>query len=216
VINLPTPRFCPGDDAHTHLTFDLTLAIRTGHFYSKRSLRRQECTDHAGSRLHHRAQRGPVANRYSLRDAINEGMSRAAHHGSGRRFSITADTGPELLPMNGTQNYCAARRGRRAAQSARDHQYGADVIKVAPQRVLPRAMILALRNIRWKKGSHCGGRASPWRKVAAHAHGAQGIAWAAEAGVDPLSTALTLTMRNCPDEEERTYWFPRNIERLDA
>ncbi len=32
------------------------------------------------------------------------------------------------------------------------------------------------------------------RKVAAHAHGAEGIRWAAEAGSIPLSTGLTLTM----------------------
>jgi imidazolonepropionase-like amidohydrolase len=33
------------------------------------------------------------------------------------------------------------------------------------------------------------------RKVAAHAHGAEGIKWAAEAGVDSLSTGLTSMMR---------------------
>src|SRR5205085_5496652 len=128
----------------------------------------------------------------ALRDAINEGLVPGPRIlASGPALSITGGHCDEnLLPYAWHATADGTADGIEAVQrKVREIiKYGADVIKVcATGGVLskgddPRASQYTLEEMRAiVADAHRLGR-----KVAAHAHGAQGIAWAAEAGVDSI------------------------------
>jgi imidazolonepropionase-like amidohydrolase len=127
-----------------------------------------------------------------LRDAINEGMVPGPHMiVSGPALSITGGhCDDNLLPFEYHHTAEGVADGVEAVQhKVREViKYGADVIKVcATGGVLskgddPRASQFTLEEMKAiVADAHRLGR-----RVAAHAHGAQGIAWAAEAGVDSI------------------------------
>jgi imidazolonepropionase-like amidohydrolase len=196
VINLPNATLVPGlIDAHTHLTFDPNFGYQElGVSIPKEALigaKNARITLEAGFTT----VRNVGARGYSdiaLRDAINEGMVPGPRiMASGPALSITGGhCDQNLLPYEWHANSDGAADGVEGVQhKVREIiKYGADVIKVcATGGVLskgddPRASQYTLEEMKAiVADAHRLGR-----KVAAHAHGAQGIAWAAEAGVDSI------------------------------
>jgi imidazolonepropionase-like amidohydrolase len=127
-----------------------------------------------------------------LRDAINEGLVEGPHmQVSGPALGITGGhCDDNLLPFEFHQNADGVADGVEAVQhKVRETiKYGADVIKVcATGGVLskgddPQASQYTLEELKAiVADAHRLGR-----KVAAHAHGAQGILWATEAGIDSI------------------------------
>ena len=196
IIDLPHATVLPGlIDVHTHLTGDPELWVRIPcHFNSERSSdRRKECADHAKCGIHHRPQ--PGASGYTdvaLRDAINAGdVPGPRMLVSGPALGITGGhCDNNLLPFE----YHVTDDGVADGVPGVQHKvrevikYGADLIKIcATGGVLskgddPQASQYTLEEMKAiVADAHRLGR-----KVAAHAHGAQGILWASEAGVDSV------------------------------
>lgn len=195
-IELPTATLLPGFiDAHTHLTMDPkfgyeTLALSTS---------RQALIGAKNARLTLLAGFTTVRNvgaqdfsDVALRDAINAGdVPGPRMLVSGPALSITGGhCDNNMLPFE----YHASSDGVADGISAVQHKvrenikYGADVIKVcATGGVLslgdnPQHSQYTLEEMKAiVADAHRLGR-----KVAAHAHGAEGIRWAAEAGVDSI------------------------------
>ena len=196
VIKLPNATLLPGlIDAHTHLTFDPKFGYESlGISVPKEALigaKNARITLEAGfTTVRNVAARGYAD--IALRDAINEGMVPGPRIvASGPALSITGGhCDNNLLPFE----YHAQSDGVADGVEAVQHKvreiikYGADVIKVcATGGVLskgddPRASQYTLEEMKAiVADAHRLGR-----KVAAHAHGAQGILWASEAGVDSI------------------------------
>jgi imidazolonepropionase-like amidohydrolase len=195
-INLANATLLPGlIDAHTHLTSDPIFGYQElGISVPKEALigaKNARMTLEAGFTT----VRNVGANGFTdiaLRDAINEGMIPGPRIvASGPALSITGGhCDQNLLPYEWHARSDGAADGIEGVQhKVREIiKYGADVIKVcATGGVLskgddPRASQYSLEELRAiVADAHRLGR-----KVAAHAHGAQGIAWAAEAGVDSI------------------------------
>jgi imidazolonepropionase-like amidohydrolase len=195
-IELRNATLLPGlIDAHTHLTSDPNFGYQQlGTSVPKEALigaKNARITLEAGFTT----VRNVGARAYTdvaLRDAINEGVVPGPHMiVSGPALSITGGhCDNNLLPYE----YHAESDGVADGVEAVQHRvrevikYGADVIKVcATGGVLskgddPRASQYTLEEMKAiVADAHRLGR-----KVAAHAHGAQGILWASEAGVDSV------------------------------
>jgi imidazolonepropionase-like amidohydrolase len=196
VIDLPNATLLPGlIDVHTHLTFDPNFGYQElGISIPKEALigaKNARVTLEAGFTT----VRNVGASGYTdvaLRDAINEGMVPGPRIlASGPALSITGGhCDQNLLPYEWHAKSDGAADGVEGVQhKVREIiKYGADVIKVcATGGVLskgddPRASQYTLEEMKAiVADAHRLGR-----KVAAHAHGAQGIAWASEAGVDSI------------------------------
>jgi imidazolonepropionase-like amidohydrolase len=195
-INLPNATLLPGlIDAHTHLTSDPTFGYpELGISIPKEALigaKNARVTLEAGfTTVRNVGARGFTD--VALRDAINEGLLPGPRIiASGPALSITGGHCDEnLLPYEYHDKSDGAADGIEGVQhKVREIiKYGADVIKIcATGGVLskgddPRASQYTLEEMKAiVADAHRLGR-----KVAAHAHGAQGIAWAAEAGVDSI------------------------------
>jgi imidazolonepropionase-like amidohydrolase len=196
IIELPNATLLPGlIDAHTHLTYDPTFGYQElGISIPKEALigaKNARVTLEAGfTTVRNVGARGYTD--IALRDAINEGMIPGPRIlASGPALSITGGHCDEnLLPYEWHAKSDGAADGIEGVQhKVREIiKYGADVIKIcATGGVLskgddPRASQYTLDEMKAiVADAHRLGR-----KVAAHAHGAQGIAWAAEAGVDSI------------------------------
>ena len=196
IIELPNATLLPGlIDAHTHLTSDPNFGYQElGISVPKEALigaKNARITLEAGFTT----VRNVGASGYTdiaLRDAINEGMIPGPHIiASGPPLSITGGhCDNNLLPYEYHARSDGAADGIEAVQhKVREViKYGADVIKVcATGGVLskgddPQASQYTLEEMKAiVADAHRLGR-----KVAAHAHGAQGILWASEAGVDSI------------------------------
>jgi imidazolonepropionase-like amidohydrolase len=196
VINLPNATLLPGlIDAHTHLTFDPNFGYQSlGISLPKEALigaKNARVTLEAGFTT----VRNVGASGYSdiaLRDAINEGMVPGPHIiASGPALSITGGhCDNNLLPFEFHNQAEGVADGVEAVQhKVREIiKYGADVIKIcATGGVLskgddPQASQFTLDEMKAiVADAHRLGR-----RVAAHAHGAQGILWATQAGVDSI------------------------------
>jgi imidazolonepropionase-like amidohydrolase len=196
VIDLPNATLLPGlIDVHTHLTFDPTFGYQElGISVPKEALigaKNARITLEAGFTT----VRNVGASGYTdvaLRDAINEGMLPGPRIlASGPALSITGGhCDQNLLPYEWHARADGTADGiEHVQQKVREIiKYGADVIKIcATGGVLskgddPRASQYTLEEMKAiVADAHRLGR-----KVAAHAHGAQGIAWASEAGVDSI------------------------------
>jgi imidazolonepropionase-like amidohydrolase len=196
VIDLSNATLLPGlIDAHTHLTFDPNFGYQElGVSIPKEALigaKNARITLEAGfTTVRNVGARGYTD--IALRDAINEGMVPGPHIiASGPALSITGGhCDQNLLPYEWHAKSDGAADGVEGVQhKVREIiKYGADVIKIcATGGVLskgddPRASQYTLEEMKAiVADAHRLGR-----RVAAHAHGAQGIAWAAEAGVDSI------------------------------
>ncbi len=195
-INLPNATVLPGlIDAHTHLTFNPSFGYQTLAI----SIPREALIGAHNARLTLEAGfttvRNVAARGYTdvaLRDAINAGdVPGPRMLVSGPALSITGGhCDNNLLPFE----YHATNEGVADGVEQVQHKvrevikYGADVIKIcatggvlskgddpnAPQFTLEEMKAIVAE-------AHRLGR-----KVAAHAHGAQGVIWASEAGVDSV------------------------------
>jgi imidazolonepropionase-like amidohydrolase len=237
VIDLPDATLLPGlIDMHTHLTFDLAslgyqgLSISTAReaLHGARNAKR---TLEAGFTT----VRNVGANDYAdiaLRDAINDGdVIGPRVVASGPALGITGGHCDEnLLPPAFHLQGDGVADGVEAVQhKVREViKYGADVIKIcATGGVLskgddPNASQFTLEEMKAiVADAHRLGR-----KVAAHAHGAEGVRWASEAGVDSIEhghlmdDAAVATLK-----KNGTYLVPtlflgeymeKNIERSDV
>lgn len=196
VIELPDATLLPGlIDAHTHITYEPSF----GYQQLAISVPKEALIGAKNARTTLEAGFTTVRNvgaraftDVALRDAINEGMVPGPHMiVSGPALSITGGhCDNDLLPYE----YHAQSDGAADGVEGVQHKvrevikYGADVIKVcATGGVLskgddPQASQYTLEEMKAiVADAHRLGR-----KVAAHAHGAQGILWASEAGVDSV------------------------------
>ena len=196
VIELPKATLLPGlIDAHTHLTFEPSFGYQElGVSIPKEALigaKNARVTLEAGfTTVRNVGARGYTD--IALRDAVNEGLVPGPRIiASGPALSITGGHCDEnLLPYEWHAKSDGAADGVEGVQhKVREIiKYGADVIKVcATGGVLskgddPQASQYTLEELKAiVADAHRLGR-----KVAAHAHGAQGIIWATEAGVDSI------------------------------
>jgi imidazolonepropionase-like amidohydrolase len=196
-IDLPDATLLPGlIDAHTHLTFDLSslgyqgLAISTAR-EALHGARNARLTLEAGFTTVRNLGAKDYAD-IALRDAINEGdVIGPRIIASGPALGITGGHCDEnLLPPAFHHGGEGVADGVEAVQhKVREViKYGADVIKIcATGGVLskgddPNASQYTLEEMKAiVADAHRLGR-----RVAAHAHGAEGVRWASEAGVDSI------------------------------
>ena len=196
VINLPNATVLPGlIDAHTHLTFNPSF----GYEMLGISVPREALTGAHNARVTLEAGfttvRNVGAHAYcdvALRDAINAGdVPGPRMLVSGPALSITGGhCDNDLLPFEYHATYDGVADGVESVQHKTREiiKYGTDLIKVcATGGVLskgddPNASQYTLEEMKAiVADAHRLGR-----KVAAHAHGAQGVIWASEAGVDSV------------------------------
>ena len=218
-IELPDATVLPGlIDAHTHLTME----PRFGYDQLAISVPRQALTGAKNARLTLLAGFTTVRNvgaqnftDVALRDAINAGdVPGPRMMVSGPALSITGGhCDNNMLPFE----YHATDGGVADGVAAVQHKvrenikYGADLIKVcATGGVLslgdnPQASQYTLEEMKAiVADAHRLGR-----KVAAHAHGAEGIRWAAEAGVDSIEHGSYIDDTGIAVMKERgTYLVP--------
>jgi imidazolonepropionase-like amidohydrolase len=196
-IDLPDATLLPGlIDAHTHLTFELSslgyqgLAISTAR-EALHGARNARITLEAGFTTVRNLGAKDYAD-IALRDAINEGDAIGPRIlASGPALGITGGHCDEnLLPFAFHREAEGVADGVEAVQhKVREViKYGADVIKIcATGGVLskgddPNASQYTLEEMKAiVADAHRLGR-----RVAAHAHGAEGVRWASEAGVDSV------------------------------
>jgi len=196
IIDLPNATVLPGlIDAHTHLTMNPSFGYQTLGISSPRQAligaHNARMTLEAGFTTVRNVGAGDFTD-VALRDAINAGdVPGPRMLVSGPPLSITGGhCDNNLLPFE----YHATNDGVADGVAAVQHKvrenikYGADLIKVcATGGVLskgddPQASQFTLEEMKAiVADAHRLGR-----KVAAHAHGAQGILWASEAGVDSI------------------------------
>jgi len=196
VIELPNVTVLPGlIDAHTHITFDPNFGYSTLGI----SVPREALTGAKNARVTLEAGfttiRNVGASGYAdvaLRDAINAGdVPGPRMLVSGPALSVTGGhCDNNLLPFEYHKTNEGVADGVEAVQHKTREiiKYGADVIKVcATGGVMskgddPNASQFTLEEMKATVAeAHRLGR-----KVAAHAHGAQGVIWASEAGVDSV------------------------------
>jgi imidazolonepropionase-like amidohydrolase len=197
VVNLPNATVMPGlIDAHTHLTFDQGSVGYTGLGIS---VPREALIGAKNARITLNAGfttvRNVGASGYSdiaLRDAINAGdVPGPRMLASGPALSISGGhCDNNLLPFE----YHASREGVADGVEAVQHKvreiikYGADVIKVcATGGVMSKGDDPNTSQFTMEEMKAIVAEAHRLgRKVAAHAHGAQGVTWASDAGVDSI------------------------------
>jgi len=196
VINLPNATVLPGlIDAHTHLTSNPKFGYDTlGISIPREALigaHNARITLEAGITTVRNVGAGGYSD-VALRDAINAGDVPGPHMlVSGPPLSITGGhCDNDLLPFEYHATSDGAADGIEAVQHKTREiiKYGADLIKVcATGGVMskgddPNASQYTLEEMKAiVADAHRLGR-----KVAAHAHGAQGVIWASEAGVDSV------------------------------
>jgi imidazolonepropionase-like amidohydrolase len=196
VVDLPNATVLPGlIDAHTHITFNPSFGYETLGI----SIPREALVGAHNARVTLEAGITTVRNvgargyaDVALRDAINAGdVPGPRMIVSGPALSITGGhCDNDLLPFEYHASSDGAADGIEGVQHKTREiiKYGADVIKIcATGGVLskgddPNASQYTLEEMKAiVADAHRLGR-----KVAAHAHGAQGVQWASEAGVDSI------------------------------
>jgi len=195
-IDLPNATVMPGMiDAHTHITFDPHFGYETLGI----SVPREALTGAKNARITLEAGFTTIRNvgasgfaDVALRDAINAGdVPGPRMIVSGPALSITGGhCDNNLLPFD----YHATNEGVADGVENVQHKvreiikYGADVIKVcATGGVLSKGDDPNHSQFTMEEMKAIVAEAHRlWRKVAAHAHGAEGVRWASDAGVDSV------------------------------
>ena len=237
VINLPNSTVLPGlIDAHVHLTGDNTKLgyEELGTSVPREALRgakNAKVTLEAGFTTVRNVGAGGFSD-IALRDAINDGdVPGPRMLASGPALGITGGhCDDNLLPFEYHHSAEGVADGVEAVQHKvrEDIKYGADVIKfcatggVMSKGDDPNASQYTQEEMKAiVADAHRLGR-----KVAAHAHGAQGVTWASDAGVDSIEhghlmddNAIATLKKNGTYLVPTLYlteWWSDNMERMKA
>jgi len=237
VINLPNSTVLPGlIDAHVHLTGDNT---KLGYEELSISTPREALTGAKNAKITLEAGFTTVRNvgasgftDIALRDAINDGdVPGPRMLASGPPLGITGGhCDDNLLPSEFHHSADGVADGVEGVQHKvrEDIKYGADVIKfcatggVMSKGDDPNASQYTQEEMKaLVADAHRLGR-----KVAAHAHGAQGVTWASDAGVDSIEhghlmddNAIATLKKNGTYLVPTLYlteWWSDNMERMKA